>query len=346
MPMTVCKFAKSIECERLFFDYPIQRSDEQWNLMQKSLLVHSLIADYPIPPIYTIAKVTTIDGKTANSYNVIDGKQRITNLVSYFKDLYALHVDTPPVNINGTYYNIGKLKFTELPEEVRLEFQTKTISMYYFSEITEIETVDLFYRLNNGTGLTVHQKNKAVMGVEASKELNRLSKHPFLTINAHFTPSQQRKNEEQVVLLQSAILFDQYYEWKSFASDELSKYALRLNFGELEVLLSLEKYMDMLHDVYGEEKDKYLLKKMHIPPLLYAMKHVEENGYSKQHLLEWLNLFSDTVRGVTDEIPTDYKEYAGAWAVKKVNVLGRIESIVKHLDTFYNNKRELVEVGE
>jgi len=344
MPMSIGKFEKSIESERFYFDYPIQRSDEQWNLMQKSLLVHSLIADYPIPPIYTIAKVENKDGKTANTYNVIDGKQRVTNLVSYFKGEYSLHQDTPPVNINGTYYNIGKLKFEELPEEVRLEFQTKNINMYYFSEITEDEINDLFYRLNNGTGLTIHQKNKAVMGVDASIELNRLSEHPLMTKNAYFTPSQKRKSENQVVLLQSAMLFDDEYGWKSFASDELSKYSLRLNESNLESLKTLEKYMTMLHEAYGEQSDKHLLKKMHLPALLYAMRHAENKGYEKQYLIDWLNLFSNTIRGKSDEIKTDYNEFAGAWGIKKVNVLGRLESIVKHLDEFYEKNKELIQL--
>jgi len=339
MPMSVSKFDKLIESERLFFDFPIQRKDDQWNLKQKSLLVHSLIADYPIPQVYTIAEVETKDNKTANSYNVIDGKQRITNLISYFKGEYSLHPDTPSVNINGTYFNIGKMKFEELPEQVQLEFQTKTLNMYYLSDITETERLDLFYRLNNGVSLSVHQKNKAVMGMDASIKLNKLSEHPFMIKNAHFTPTQIRKGEDQAVLLQTLMLFDEGYELKSFASDELTKYAQRLH-EEMneEIFDAVEKAMTLLHDAYGNETDKFLLRKINLPTLIYVMKHFEDQDYDKQHLIDWLTLFSATVQGESDEIPTNYKEFAGSWGIKKVNVVGRLESITKHLDKFYNQK--------
>ncbi|KOS61467.1 DUF262 domain-containing protein [Lysinibacillus agricola] len=339
MPMSVNKFEKLIEDERLNFDFPIQRADEQWNLMQKSLLVQSLIVDYFIPPVVTAAEVETKDGKTANTYCVLDGKQRITNLVSYFKGEYALHPDTPSVNVDGTYFSIGKMKYEDLPEPVKIEFQTKTLNMYYLSDITEEQKVELYYRLNNGVYLSVHQKNKAVMGVSASIKLNKLSEHPFMTKNAYFTPSQKRKGEDQAVLLQTLMLFDEEYELKSFASDELTKYAERLHEEVNEVIFeALEKAMSVLHDAYGDDSDKFLLRKINLPTLIYTMKHFDDKGYNKQHLIEWLKLFSDTVQDKSDEIPTNYKEFAGSWGIKKVNVLGRLESITKHLDEFYIQK--------
>lgn len=339
MPMSVSKFDKLITDERLNFDFPIQRADEQWSLKQKSLLVQSLIVDYFIPPVVTSAEVETKDNKTANTYEVIDGKQRITNLVSYYKGDYALHPDTPPVNIDDTYYNISKTKFEELPEPVRLEFQTKTLNMYYLSDITEEEKVELFYRLNNGVYLSVHQKNKAVMGISASIRLNRLSEHPFMIKNAHFTPTQLRKGEDQAVLLQTLMLFDEDYELKSFASDELTKYSEKLHEGMNEgIFETVEKAMTLLQDAYGEETDKFLLRKINLPTLIHVMKHFEDSAYDKQYLIDWLTLFSSTIQGESDEIPTNYKEFAGSWGIKKVNVLGRLESIKKHLDEFYNQK--------
>ncbi|MEQ6355219.1 DUF262 domain-containing protein [Lysinibacillus sp. M3] len=339
MPMSVSKFEKLIKDERLNFDFPIQRADEQWNLKQKSLLVQSLIVDYFIPPVVTASEVETKDNKTANTYCVLDGKQRITNLVSYFKGEYALHPDTPPVNIENTYFSIGKMKYEDLPEPVRIEFQTKTLNMYYLSDITEEEKVELYYRLNNGVYLSVHQKNKAVMGVNASIELNKLSEHPFMVKNAYFTPTQKRKGEDQAVLLQTIMLFDEEYELKSFASDELSKYAGKLREEMNEgIFKAVEKAMSLLNDVYGDSTDKFLLRKINLPTLIYTMKYFEDKAYDKQYLIDWLILFSATVQGESNEIPTNYKEFAGSWGIKKVNVEGRLESITKHLDEFYSQK--------
>ena len=36
----------------LTFDNPIQRSGSQWTLLQKSLLIHSILMGYPVPNCY------------------------------------------------------------------------------------------------------------------------------------------------------------------------------------------------------------------------------------------------------------------------------------------------------
>ena len=38
--------------ETLNFDHPIQRQSAQWTNLQQSLLVHSILANYPVPAVY------------------------------------------------------------------------------------------------------------------------------------------------------------------------------------------------------------------------------------------------------------------------------------------------------
>ena len=70
----------------LSFDHPIQRAAEQWNQTQKSLLVHSILANYPIPNIYVLREDSEqVDdkGKPIFNFYVLDGKQRLTNILSF-----------------------------------------------------------------------------------------------------------------------------------------------------------------------------------------------------------------------------------------------------------------------
>jgi hypothetical protein len=84
------------------FDYPIQRQADQWDHLQKSLLIHSIIEDYPIPALYT-----TVQEKI---YQVLDGKQRLTTILDYINDQYPLHPDTPIAVIEDEKYNLtGKV---------------------------------------------------------------------------------------------------------------------------------------------------------------------------------------------------------------------------------------------
>lgn len=39
---------------QLVFDNAIQRSSGQWGILQKSLLIHSILAGYPIPPVFLL----------------------------------------------------------------------------------------------------------------------------------------------------------------------------------------------------------------------------------------------------------------------------------------------------
>lgn len=72
---------KLLDEEKNFnFDPPYQRSDNAWNTAQKDGLINSLMLNYPIPPIYLVDR----PDKTSR-YIVVDGKQRLKTLISYFK---------------------------------------------------------------------------------------------------------------------------------------------------------------------------------------------------------------------------------------------------------------------
>ena len=54
IPMKVKNLYKMYQRDNLTFENEIQRVFEQWKDDQKSLLIHSILDDYIIPPIYLI----------------------------------------------------------------------------------------------------------------------------------------------------------------------------------------------------------------------------------------------------------------------------------------------------
>lgn len=59
--------------ETLCFDHPIQRQSSQWNNLQQSLLVHSILANFPVPAVYvekTDSSETDEKGKPVFKYSV------------------------------------------------------------------------------------------------------------------------------------------------------------------------------------------------------------------------------------------------------------------------------------
>ena len=80
IPQNLKVLKKWYESNTLDLSHPIQRAAEQWNLLQKSLLVHSILSDFIIPPLYlTKEKV----GKNS-IYHLLEGKQRVTSLFVWF----------------------------------------------------------------------------------------------------------------------------------------------------------------------------------------------------------------------------------------------------------------------
>lgn len=60
------------------FNPPYQRSDNAWIKEQQNGLINSILQGFPIPPVYLIERGT-------NTYIVVDGKQRLTTIINFFK---------------------------------------------------------------------------------------------------------------------------------------------------------------------------------------------------------------------------------------------------------------------
>lgn len=94
LPQGVRTLEKWYSTNTLKFDLPIQRASGQWSPLQKSLLIHSLLADFPVPPLYFIK----YKGKDDNvTYQALDGKQRCTSIFEFISGDYKLHASTPKV---------------------------------------------------------------------------------------------------------------------------------------------------------------------------------------------------------------------------------------------------------
>lgn len=72
----------------LQMDHVIQRQSGQWDgdRLKKSLLIHSILANYPVPPVYCLKEA--ISDKDY-SYSILDGKQRLTTTFDFIDGRYA-----------------------------------------------------------------------------------------------------------------------------------------------------------------------------------------------------------------------------------------------------------------
>ena len=244
------RIQRMAESEQLNFHYPIQRAGGQWDLLQKSLLIHSIAGDYPIPSILVLSDEGT-------DY-ILDGKQRSENVINYLSGVkdpetgeyppnaYKLHEETPSVKLHGydEEFEMAGKYFDELPEDLQREIAGTNLSITRLEEATDAEIEELFYRWNNGTPLTKQQKARAKMGVANASVVSELLKHAFLQEKASFTALQRRRSDDEAVILQTMMLLDEDYELESFVADKILKYATDMH--DKDVTAITEQVRDAL----------------------------------------------------------------------------------------------------
>lgn len=318
--------------ETLSFDHPIQRQSAQWSNLQQSLLIHSILANFPVPAIYvqkSDAEEADDKGKTLYKYSVLDGKQRMTTIFSFINGEYALNEETPDAEIEGENYSLAGKTFGELDVDVQQELLRFKFQMFAFEDCTDDMIEEIFFRLNNSTPLTKPQKSKPLMGVENAKFIDSILTGSFFSEKCNFSKLQLRKSDDMCTLLQSMMLLDhkyQGYEYASISADEVMKYSaiIKGNYSEeqKELLVGIIDYLDNVFDA----KEK-MLRKINIPMAILMADLAMKEGICESDFHDWFLYFFVSNK--------EYSQYCSSGSVKKEKVLGRLTIMENHFSKHF-----------
>jgi len=161
---------------------PYQRKPV-WTKDQKTFLIDSIIKKYHIPEIY-IHRVTSASGE--NTYNIIDGQQRIRAILEFINDDFALSDKYSPEYIDRS--------FSDLPEDIKAGIWGYTIYAREISEATENDVREMFKRMNkNVVSLNPQELRHATFSGEFIKLMEEIADDPFWTENKIVTPNEVRR---------------------------------------------------------------------------------------------------------------------------------------------------------
>lgn len=160
-------------------DNAIQRG-YVWDMKRKAMLIESMLLGYPIPPFYAKR-----EGKV---FDMLDGKQRIQAISSYFNNEYAL---------SGVAEEFEGLYFDDLPEELQDELLMYSLTVYYFENITDEEINEMFYRLNNGKALSAIELTR--VKVKSFDKLKELAAHEIFKDALKESQINKYSNEDIVI---------------------------------------------------------------------------------------------------------------------------------------------------
>lgn len=313
----------------LSFDHPIQRS-EVWTNSQKSLLIHSMLANYPIPNIYVLREDSEqVDEKKKPvfNYSVMDGKQRLTSTLSFLWGEFPLDDNIPNVIVEDTEYEISGKYFCDLDEPVQYEIKRYKFEIIAFEECTNREIEEVFFRLNNSTALTKSQIAKAKVGVELAGMINKLLASKFFTVSCNFSNAQLKANDDQRTLFQSMMLLDTNYvagfELKDFSETSILAYSesIRENYSDRQENM-LESAIQYLGDAFPERHKQ--LRKISIPMLVYLADICEDYEIKPKMLREWWSYFTEE-----DGLMDIYKTFCSSGSTKLEKIKGRLAVMVK-----------------
>ena len=320
----------SEEKKVLSFEHPIQRKSEQWSDRQKSLLIHSMLANYPVPNIYVLREDSQeLDEKNKPIFNyfVMDGKQRLTSVLSYIWGEFPLDENIPAIIIEDTEYEIAGKYFCDLEEPVQYEIKRYKFEIIAFEECSNREIEEIFFRLNNSTPLTKSQVAKAKVGVEIAELINELLTTKFFTTSCNFSKAQLKASDDQKVLIQGMMLLDTNnvsdFELKDFSENSILEYSesIREKYSDKQCNI-LKSAIQYLTDAFPEKNKQ--LRKISIPMLAYMADIAEDKEIKPMFFRQWFEYFTQE-----DALMEEYKTFCSSGSTKIEKIKGRLAVMTK-----------------
>lgn len=140
-----------------------------WTRSQKQLLIDTILRNYDVPKLYWRRT-----SRKPDKYDVVDGQQRLRATWDFFDAAFKLARDADP--ING--FDIAGLKYEDLPDELRIRFDTYPLDVVLVEDADEDEVREMFLRLQNGTSLRAQEKRNAYPG-KMREFIRELVSHDF-----------------------------------------------------------------------------------------------------------------------------------------------------------------------
>ena len=310
------------------FDNAIQRG-YVWDKKRASLLIDSVLREYPIPPIFTIKteEKIKVKSKEVSIYDCIDGKQRSTTFKLFMENAFKLEGLEPIIQSDGSEIDINGLTFEELDEEMQDAIKSYTLTVYYFSDITDDEVAEMMSRLNNGKVLTGTEN--ARIKAKQLDTIKELASHNLLT---NYLTEKAIKGyvNEDIVIKFALLLSDQTELSNKNVREAYETY----NFGE-SICSSIIDTMDFTLEAIEDSTDnKKIIKRMtskaNLITILYVAHEYLVNGNSDvSEFADRLAEFFNGTEGAT--ISADYNDACTNGTMRSANVLTRNDEFYKYV---------------
>lgn len=227
---------------------PTYQRNEIWGIDKQTAFIESLLMGIIIPPIYVV-ETPADDILEESTYEVVDGKQRLTTIESFLNS--ELKLSSKYLE----YYEdlFGSKKFSEIRQintELTSELLSSVLDIYVITANSpEFTKYDIFARLNKGAEkLTVNEIRKAIY------------RSHILEIIDTFINKQIKEEEEEGIkrysLIFSTAAQKRYYDYGRFYRSIAFYIKSMIDNEEIEVKSYNSRPREMINTVLQEIQEK------------------------------------------------------------------------------------------
>lgn len=260
-----------------------------WDTNRKSKLIESFIINIPVPPIFLYEV-------EFSKYEVMDGQQRVSTVLSFFKDEFPLKDLEFFSELEGKYYSQIPDKFKS---SITRRYLSATILLKETAQTKDEEALMkmlVFERLNTGgMALTKQEIRNALYASDFNKLLFELSENKTFKLLWNFRKEDTQRMEDCELILR-------FFAYQSAIAHNISKpiyeildtymqRAVEFKQNEIEILRSLFcETIETVFTLFGknafksEEKKNKREKMIYDTLMLLISDSIEKN--SKSHMIQ------------------------------------------------------------
>ena len=330
------QFVKMNEGGTLNFSNEVQRG-HVWDVKAKSLLIDSMLRGIKIP--YLVAARIIIGEKKV--YDMLDGKQRSSAILEFKANGFKLvglqeFIYTDEAG-NEQEVDLNGLTYDTLPEGVRDRFDSYSLTVSYYDDITQEEIDELFIRLNNGKPLNASDKTRVM--IKSKSEVRELAKDELFKAMLGYKAIENHVPEDLVMksyimLFEAEPCYDTKVLRPYFIDKEIKNDEVKTMQNVFGMVLDTYRAMD------NKKCAKKLLTKTHFLTALPVISKGISKGLDNIDLAEFFDKFFV-------EPNETYDIYAGSGSAHKESIAQRCNIMSEVFDKWFEkatkNSEEEVE---
>lgn len=333
--INIATFWENCQLNKYNFDPAYQRPSDVWAYSKKSFLIDTILKNFPMPPIFLHQHIDNETGKTI--YDVIDGKQRLTTIISFIKNEVAVPDDFNSdtygdENLNGAFFN--DFDNPELSEWKKIFWKYELTIEYIDTDQIDIVN-NIFDRLNrNGEPLTNQElRNAKFHDSKFYALIEKCSKVDFWKDPLSKLQMNRLEHQEFISELLFIIL-----EKQIFASDRtevldrmFEKYANDDDVDYDTAYSDFVRISDKLNS-FNLDLDKLkIFGVSHLYGLFGFVWYIDRNDIVIHDLSNKLNSFYEALRSkMVNEFTKEYQTSMNAGTKSKGRRIMRINALLKY----------------